>query len=101
MKPVSFDLTLFNTVPLNSAKNSEQTENNKTSFADFFKEALQQVDSLQKDASASALRLLTGEEEYLHNVMIAYEKASLALQLTVEIRDKLVDAYHELMRMQM
>lgn len=100
MKPVSFDLNLFHTSQLRTVKDGGEPDN-KASFADFFQEALRQVDGLQKSASESAVRLLTGEEEYLHNVMIAYEKASLALQLTVEIRDKIVEAYQELMRMQM
>lgn len=100
MKPVSLELNLLNNIGSKSVRETKEYEN-KTSFADLLNEALRQVDSLQKSASESAVRLLTGEEEYLHNVMIAYEKASLALQLTVEIRDKIIEAYHELMRMQM
>jgi len=41
-----------------------------------------------------------GNNEYLHNTTIAYEKAILGLQLTIEIRNKLVSAYQEIMRMQ-
>lgn len=67
----------------------------------YLKEALGEVDALQKDASFSANNLVLGEEEYLHNTMIAYEKANLALQLTIEVRNKIVEAYQEIMRIQM
>ncbi|SHG58504.1 flagellar hook-basal body complex protein FliE [Thermosyntropha lipolytica DSM 11003] len=100
MKPVGLDWGLLNTHGLAKVKETRDHEKG-VSFAELLNQALRQVDSLQKDASASAVRLLTGEEEYLHNVMIAYEKASLALQLTVEIRNKVLEAYQELMRMQM
>ncbi|NLB89477.1 MAG: flagellar hook-basal body complex protein FliE [Syntrophomonadaceae bacterium] len=76
------------------------TEKNNN-FITFLKDALSEVDALQKEASFSASKLVLGEEEYLHNTMLAYEKANLALQLTIEVRNKLVEAYQEIMRIQM
>ncbi len=69
-------------------------------FMNYLKEALNDVNDYQQEASQSALNLAMGNNEYLHNTTIAYEKAILALQLTVEIRNKLVSAYEEIMRMQ-
>lgn len=74
---------------------------NESGFLSCLKDALQEVDGLQKEAMKSAEKLAMGNEEYLHNTMIAYEKASLALQLTIEVRDKMVEAYQEIMRIQM
>lgn len=71
------------------------------SFFEYLNDALQGVDQLQKDASAGAQKLALGDEEYLHNTVLNYEKASLALQLTLEIRNRIVEAYQELMRIQM
>ncbi len=85
----------------NSILNEKASSPNKTSFMSYLKEALGEVDALQKDASFSANNLVLGEEEYLHNTMIAYEKANLALQLTIEVRNKIVEAYQEIMRIQM
>lgn len=99
MKPVALDLKALNNIQ--KAFDNTETGKDKISFAHFLSDALHQVDNLQKNASTSAVKLLTGEEEYLHNVMLAYEKANLALQLTVEVRDRIIEAYHELMRMQM
>ncbi len=73
---------------------------NSKNFMNYLKEALNEVNNYQQEASQSALNLAMGNNEYLHNTTIAYEKAILALQLTVEIRNKLVSAYEEIMRMQ-
>ena len=46
-------------------------------------------------------KLITGEVEDLHQVMIAAQKASITLDLTIQVRNKVVEAYQEIMRMQM
>jgi len=71
------------------------------SFFNSLQEALAKVDRLQMEASMSGQQLALGTEDFLHNTMIAYEKAILALQLTIEIRNRLVESYQEIMRMQM
>lgn len=75
--------------------------NKEGGFFHYLKEALQEVDVLQKEAASGAEKLALGDESYLHNTMLAYEKANLALQLTLEIRNKVIEAYQEIMRMQM
>ncbi len=69
-------------------------------FMNYLANALNEVNGYQQEASQSALKLAMANNEYLHNTTIAYEKAILALQVTVEIRNKLVSAYEEIMRMQ-
>lgn len=92
-------------VPLSAVKNTGSTENNSAdsniSFSDCLKKALDEVNDLQLKASQSAEKLALGDESYLHNTVIAYEKANLALELTIEIRNKIVEAYQEIMRIQM
>ncbi len=86
----------------NDAQTSAETQNTSESgFFGYLKNALQEVNDLQNDAAASAQRLALGDETYLHNTILAYEKANLALQLTVEVRNKIVEAYQDLMRIQM
>jgi len=85
----------------NSAMNAEPLQTQGNDFFSYLKDALQDVDQLQKDAAASAARVALGDQDYLHNTVIAYEKANLALQLTVEVRNRIVDAYQEIMRIQM
>lgn len=69
-------------------------------FGQFLSDALNQVDNLQKEADAASVGLATGQIQDVHTVMIALQKANLALSLTVETRNKLIDAYSEIMRMQ-
>ena len=70
------------------------------SFSELLHNALTEVDNLQKISGVSSTKLTTGEITDLHSVMIAGEKANLALQLTVQVRNKVIEAYQEVMRMQ-
>ncbi len=69
----------------------------KTSFASM----INQVQGLQEKASAAQTRLVSGEVEDIHQVMIAAEEASVAFEMMMEVRNKLLEAYQEIMRMQM
>ena len=69
-------------------------------FSKFLTDALSQVDALQKNADAASLQLATGQVDDLSSVMVALEKASLSLSLTIATRDKVLDAYNQVMRMQ-
>ena len=71
-----------------------------TDFSKFLTDALGQVDALQKNTDAASLQLATGQVDDLSSVMVALEKASLSLSLTVATRDKALDAYNQIMRMQ-
>lgn len=68
-------------------------------FGQFLAEALQNVELAQQDAAGAAQRLASGEIRDVSEVTIASEKASLALQLTVQVRNKILEAYQEVMRM--
>ncbi len=71
------------------------------SFKDTLKEALQEINQLQQEAGETTERFIKGEITDLHQVMIAVEKARVGLELMLEIRNKMVEAYREIMRMQM
>ncbi len=58
------------------------------------------VNDLQGQAATSVERFLTGEIKDAHDVMIAVEKASVSFELMMELRNKMVEAYHEVFRMQ-
>ncbi|NLB18070.1 MAG: flagellar hook-basal body complex protein FliE [Syntrophomonadaceae bacterium] len=70
------------------------------SFSGFLKDALDQVESTQAEARLSAASMVVGDSAQMHQVMIAYEKAYMALDLTIQIRNKMVEAYQEIMRIQ-
>jgi flagellar hook-basal body complex protein FliE len=70
------------------------------SFAGTLQKALENVNNLQVNAEDAAKKLAMGEAEDVHQVMIAVEQAKLAMQLTVQVRNKVVEAYQEISRMQ-
>ncbi len=70
------------------------------SFKDTLKGLVGDVDKMQKTAEEASQRLLTGQVEDVHQVMIAMEEAQTSFQLMMEIRNKIMDAYKEVIRMQ-
>ncbi len=62
--------------------------------------AIHSVESLQQEAAGSVEKFLSGENEELHTVILATEKAQLAFELGLQVRNKVVNAYQEIMRMQ-
>lgn len=79
---------------LGPAKGSEK------SFADTLNEAVQHVNQLQKVSDKKMEELATGKAKSIPDVMIAAEKADVALKLMVQVRNKIIDAYQEIMKMQ-
>ena len=69
-------------------------------FKDFLSQAVEQAELTAADNQAFTDALLMGELNNLHDAPIAAREAELAISLTVQIRDRLVDAYTEIMRMQ-
>ena len=69
-------------------------------FSSVFTQAINSVESFQKNAQASVDRFLNGEGEELHTVAIKSQQADLSFQLFMQVRNKIVSAYQEVMRMQ-
>lgn len=72
----------------------------KTGFADIFSGIYDLAESTDQKDKSSALSLLTGEVDDISSVLIDSEKAEIALSLTIQIRNKLLEAYNEIMNMQ-
>lgn len=70
------------------------------SFSQILGRVVGEVNDKQTAAGAALEGLLKGENVSLHQAMIAMEEASVSFQLMVEVRNKLLDSYQELMRMQ-
>lgn len=69
-------------------------------FSDTLKGAIDRVDASQKTSDAEIQRFVAGESDNVHDAMIAMNEAQLHFQLMTEVRNKLLDGYQELMRMQ-
>ena len=81
-------------------KPDEKKETGKVNFADTIKDFLDAVNTDQKEASQSVENFILGESETLADAMTKLEEANLSFQLMLEIKNKLVNAYNELNRMQ-
>ncbi len=68
-------------------------------FGKLLKEAIQQVNDVEK-GSQGELQKYLGNESDLHSVMIALEKADLSFQVMMQVRNKIVQAYQEIMKAQ-
>ena len=81
------------------ASNNQKQEKTELSFPDVFKELVNNTNDLQHQAAEIAERFALGEVTDIHDVMIAAEEAGVAMELVMEIRNKLIEAYQEMMRM--
>jgi flagellar hook-basal body complex protein FliE len=70
------------------------------SFGALFSQLVGEVNAKQAAAGEAVGALLSGQNASLHQAMIAMEEASVSFQLMVEVRNKLLESYQELMRMQ-
>ncbi len=69
-------------------------------FGDVLKQSLSEVNRLQEKADAAITALASGEKASLHDTMIAMEQASISFKLMMQVRNKIVEAYQEMMRIQ-
>jgi len=69
-------------------------------FGATLRTAINQVNDLSQDSQEQVTGLLQGDRKDLHNVMIAVEKADIAFQLMMQVRNKIVNAYEEVSKMQ-
>jgi flagellar hook-basal body complex protein FliE len=79
---------------------TQGTEKSDAAFGDVLKDAISTVNELQKQSDQEIQKLMTGESEDLHNTVIAMQKADLSFQMMMQVRNKIVQAYQEIMRMQ-
>ena len=74
--------------------------NDSQSFGDMLTQSLAEVNGLQQEADKSIQRLVSGESKNLHETMLKVEKAQIAFKSMNQVRQKVIDAYKEVMRMQ-
>lgn len=92
-------ISFFELPELNKVNTNSNNKNN-ISFGEILKNELSKVNDIQLNAEQATQDLLTGKATDIHQVIIATEEARLSLELAVQIRNKLVDAYQEISRMQ-
>lgn len=73
---------------------------NKGSFVDLLKNKIEEINKLQSDADTAIAKVELSDSGSIHEAMIALEKASISFKTMLKVRNKLLEAYQEVMRMQ-
>lgn len=100
------EITLQRTSPLQQLKEFEgklQKQDGDSASVDFgqvLSDAMKGVNEAQLGSNEQIQQVLSGDVQDVHTAMIAVQKADLSFQMMMQVRNKLIDAYHEIMRMQ-
>jgi flagellar hook-basal body complex protein FliE len=70
-----------------------------TSFGNLLSDKIKEVDHLQKSADQAAVDFSTGKSRNLHEAILAMEMADTSLRMAINVRNKVIEAYQEVMRM--
>jgi flagellar hook-basal body complex protein FliE len=87
-------------LPLDQPSGITPAQPGNDSFGNLLGRMVEEVNGRQNAADSAVLSLQNGGNVSLHQAVIAMEEASISFQLMVEVRNKLLDAYQEVMRMQ-
>lgn len=85
----------------NTATSKITTAEAHEKFSNALKSAIDGLNKAQVQSDIATEKFIKGEITDIHDVMIASQKASITLQATLEVRNKVVEAYKEIMRMQL
>jgi len=98
--PTISGLTTVQNLPAVNPGSSATPATSALDFSDLLNQAMSTLSSAESAAQGESLALLTGSSQNIHNVVLSAEKAEVALRLTLQVRNKVLDAYNEIMRMQ-
>lgn len=90
----------YNLIPTRDVLKTGNSEASSNSFVDILKDNINNTNDLIKNAEEVSKNFALGKIDNIHDVTIASEKASIALNLTLAVQSKVVDAYKEIMRLQ-
>jgi flagellar hook-basal body complex protein FliE len=95
------DFKVYSNIPrmMPSPAAPTQAASGPASFSKLLNEAVQQVNDVEKGSQGELQKFLSNESD-LHSVMIALEKADLSFQVMMQVRNKIVSAYQEMMKSQ-
>jgi len=76
-------------------------KNPKTNFSEILTQAIEKVNTYQKQANTAMHELIAGKNKNIHQTVLTVELADTSLKLMMQFRNKILDAYREVMRMPM
>ena len=99
MKPI--DINPIIQKPIDTGTKKVEKQSDGKNFGDFLKESIKKVNDLHLQADEAIKSYAKGETKNIHETMIAVQKADMSFRMMMQIRNKLVEAYQEIMRMQL
>ncbi|MBW2568187.1 MAG: flagellar hook-basal body complex protein FliE [Deltaproteobacteria bacterium] len=84
----------------NTSGESSKVGENESSFSNVLKDKIGEINKLQLDADAAIAKVELSDSGSIHEAMIAMEKASISFKTMLQVRNKMLEAYQEVMRMQ-
>lgn len=95
------DSKIFDNVISNSNNQKQNSGQDQVGFGDFLKQKLNEVNDAQVNADNTTQSFIQGDNVDIHKVMLDTEEAKMSLELAVQVRNKLLDAYQEINRTQL
>lgn len=86
--------------PQQTESERKTTAPSQTGFGQWLVQSISEVNRMEQASNTAAQDLISGQSKDIHGTMIAMQKAGIALDLTMEIRNKVIAAYDEIKRMQ-
>ncbi len=99
-KQVSDIYTAYNDTLSSLSNVSDEKVGDFSSILDSMLNSVDETNTLQNQAEAAAIQFALGESDNTHDLLIAQTKANTALQYTVAVRDRVIEAYQQIMQMQ-
>jgi flagellar hook-basal body complex protein FliE len=91
------DFKVYNDIPRMMPSPAAPKQQSGGQFGNLLKEAIQQVNDVEKSSQGELQKFLSNDSD-LHSVMISLEKADLSFQMMMQVRNKIVQAYQEIMK---
>lgn len=85
---------------LNSEKRSGDVERGSKDFSQVMRDAVKEINQLQTNADEAIAKVQLDNTANIHEAMVALEQAGISFRALMQVRNKIVDAYQEVMRMQ-
>jgi flagellar hook-basal body complex protein FliE len=99
MNEITFQKGLGALIGADAAQKQNESQNS-ASFGNMLAQSLKEVNRLHMEADEAVENLAAGKQKNIHETMIALEKADVAFQLLMQVRNKIISAYETIMRMQ-
>ena len=87
--------------PVSPLRTPTEVNSSSGTFSDVLRSAIERVEASGADATAAAEKFMSGEAADLHSAALATQRAALQLEYVLQVRNKVVQAYQEIMRMQL